>query len=134
MYIHLKGGYQHLNGNKALQLLRFRGYPMADIQRTQVQRDFIMAVFEQKVKPENVSKIEPIFNAVSKNIKSSLSINEVLDYAGMAQGVQMNTYPMPCILNGYGGVIVDRANMYTLVQEHFIVEESNMDKTKVEQN
>lgn len=130
LYIHLRGGYQHLNGAKALQLLRFRGYPMADIQRTQVQRDFIMAVFEQKVKAENVSKIEPIFNAVSKNIQSSLSVNEVLEYATMAQGVQMNTYPMPCILNGYGGVIVDRAGMYELAQQHFIVEESNMEKEK----
>jgi len=126
LYIHLRGGYQHLNGNQSLQLLRFRGYPMADIQRTKVQRDFIMAVFRQKVKPENISKIEPIFNAISKNIKSSLNINEVLEYAGMAQGVEMNTYPMPCILNGYGGVIVDRANMYTLAQEHFVYEESNM--------
>lgn len=127
LYIHLRGGYQHLNGNQSLQLLRFRGYPMADIQRTQVQRDFIMALFKQKAKAENISKIEPIFNAISKNIKSSLSVNEALDYAKMAQGAQMNTYPMPCILNSYGGVIVDRAGMYSLAQQHFIIEESNME-------
>lgn len=132
LHIHLNAGYQHLNGSQALQLLRFRGYPMADIQRTKVQRDFIMAAFQQKVKAENISKIEPIFNSISQNIKSSLSVNEVLDYAGMAQGVEMNTYPMPGTTNGYGGVLVNHEEMYNLAQEHFVYKESRAEEVTQE--
>ncbi len=124
LYIHLKKGYQHLDGENALKLLRFRSYPMADIQRTQVQRDFIQAMFEQKAKIENISKVEGIFNAISKNITSSLKINEVLDYVGMAKDVQMQTYEMPCVLTGRGTVVVDSAGMQELAEAHFIEEES----------
>lgn len=129
LYIHLNPGMQHLNGANALKLLRFRGYPMADIQRTQVQRDFIMAMFEQKAKLENLSKIEKIFGAIEKNITSSLNVNEILDYAGMAQKSEMHTYEMPCQLTGRGTVSVDRAGMQELAASHFITEESSMTKT-----
>jgi LCP family protein required for cell wall assembly len=39
--IHLKKGYQLLDGDKAEQLVRFRNYPMGDIDRTKVQFDFL---------------------------------------------------------------------------------------------
>ncbi|MBO5099520.1 MAG: LCP family protein, partial [Clostridia bacterium] len=80
LYIHLNKGQQHLDGNKALQLLRFRSYPMADIQRTQVQRDFIQAVIDQKLTVANVGKIPEIYDAVSKNIRSSMSLAELTGY------------------------------------------------------
>lgn len=123
LHIHLRGGYQHLNGENALKMLRFRGYPMADIQRTQVQRDFIQATFEQKAKIENISKVEGIFNAISKNITSSLTVKEVLNYVGMAKGVQMQTYEMPYVLTGRGTVVVNQAGMKELAETHFIYED-----------
>ena len=126
LYIDIKKGYQHLDGENALKLLRFRGYPAADIRRTEVQRDFITEAFKQKMKLENISKIEGIFAAVSKNIVSSLNVNDVIDYAGMANGVLMNTYEMPCVLTGRGTVVVDNSGMYNLAQQHFIYEESSI--------
>lgn len=103
LYIHLNKGQQHLDGNKALQLLRFRSYPMADIQRTQVQRDFIQAVIDQKLTVANVGKIPEIYDAVSKNIRSSMSLAELMDYAEIVMGMKdlkFNSFPCPYYLNG----------------------------------
>lgn len=48
--IHLKKGYQHLNGDQAMQFLRFRkGYKNADLDRVKAQQAF-MAAFVDKVK------------------------------------------------------------------------------------
>ena len=48
--IHLKEGHQHLNGDQAMQFLRFRkGYKNADLDRVKAQQAF-MAAFVDKVK------------------------------------------------------------------------------------
>ena len=48
LYIHLKAGEQHLNGEEALQVMRFRsGYAMADLERVNVQRNFVQAAMDQ---------------------------------------------------------------------------------------
>ncbi len=80
LYIDLKEGEQKLNGEDSLKLLRFRGYAMADIERTKVQRDFIQAVFEQKAKIRYIFKIPAIMNSVSENMVSSVSSSEALSY------------------------------------------------------
>ena len=103
LYIHLNKGQQHLDGNKALQLLRFRSYPMADIQRTEVQRDFIQEVIDQKLTVANVGKIPEIYDAVSKNIRSSMSLAELTGYASTIMGMKelkFNSFPCPYYLNG----------------------------------
>ena len=48
MYIDLQPGYQHLDGKKAEQLVRFReGYAQKDLKRIQVQQDFMKALLEK---------------------------------------------------------------------------------------
>ena len=123
LYIHLKKGQQWLNGANALKLLRFRGYGMADIERTKVQRDFIQATFKQKMKVEYITKVEGIFNAVQKNISSSITMSDVMSYVNMMKDSEMDTYEMPYILTGRGTVVVDNAKMYSLANQHFIIEE-----------
>ena len=49
LYIHLKKGFQHLDGDKAEQFVRFRSYPMGDIGRVEAQQAFIKALAEQKL-------------------------------------------------------------------------------------
>ena len=102
LYIHLNKGQQHLNGKKAVQLLRFRSYPMADIERTNVQRDFIQALLDQKLNVSNVDKIPDIYEAVNKNIKSSMSLAEVMNYATTVlkmDDMKFNSFPCPYYLS-----------------------------------
>ena len=67
LHIDLKAGVQMIDGEKAEQLLRFRknndgtSYPTEygdnDTGRMRTQREFIMAVMNQTLKPENIFKI-----------------------------------------------------------------------------
>lgn len=88
--IDLKAGMQEINGEKAEQLLRFRKnnngttYPQEygdnDTGRMRTQRDFIMAVMQQTLKPENIFKIGEILDIASKNIETNLDIGYLKDY------------------------------------------------------
>lgn len=119
--IHLKAGEQKLNGDQALQLLRFRRYPMGDIQRTKVQRDFINAVFDQKANIITVFKVPSIMSAISKNMETTVSAFEVLSYATMVKigssgGFQ--SIELPYSLGG-NYVYLDTSGVESIVAEHF---------------
>ncbi len=81
LYINLRKGQQILNGDKSLQLLRFRSYPMGDIQRTKVQRDFMQTLFEQKANAKYIASVPKVYAAINNNIKSSLSLADAKNYA-----------------------------------------------------
>ena len=122
--INLKKGVQVLDGEKALQLLRYRDYPQADLMRIKVQQDFMRAAFEQKAKPQYIAQIPKVYQAVS-DIKSSLSVAEMTRYANMIRkaGVSsIQTYEMPVtpkMIGGISYVIVDTEALAPIVNEHF---------------
>jgi len=84
LHIDLKQGFQHLDGAKAEQLLRFRKYNKGvkvknkgnyyggDEARTQTQRDFIRELVRQKANIKYVSKIPEVLKTVSKNTKTDI--------------------------------------------------------------
>lgn len=90
LVIDLKAGMQKINGEKAEQLLRFRknndgtSYPEEygdnDTGRMRTQQDFIMAVMEQTLKPENIFKLGEILDIASKYIETNIDISYVKDY------------------------------------------------------
>jgi LCP family protein required for cell wall assembly len=88
LYIDLYEGMQVLNGKKAVDMLRFRSYPMGDITRTEVQRDFIKVLFEQKASVGNLDKVDDLYRVVNKNIKSSISYSEVISLANMVKKME----------------------------------------------
>ena len=76
--IDLKAGEQHLDGSQAIQLVRFRsGYAMADITRTQVQRDFVKAALTQWVSLKNVLKLPVLVNIMRENVTTDLSVRNM---------------------------------------------------------
>ncbi len=77
--INLKKGEQHLDGDKAEQLVRFRHYPNGDIDRIAVQQKFLHALAEQKLKPKYVGKIDDIYSIVIKNIETSMSPDDFVE-------------------------------------------------------
>lgn len=81
LYINLSKGYQLLNGDKAEQLVRFRRYPEGDIKRVKVQQEFIQAVIDQKLNLQIVTKIPDIYESLSKNVKTNLSLSDIIKYA-----------------------------------------------------
>ena len=58
LHIHLKKGYQLLDGRKAEYLVRYRkGYKNGDIGRIKVQQDFIRELIKQKVTVSNYPRL-----------------------------------------------------------------------------
>ena len=125
LHIHLKKGMQHLNGDQALQLLRFRSYPMADLTRNEVQQNFIKAMFEQKAKPQYIAKIPEIYAAVNQNVRSSMSLAEITSYANRIRksGVtSIQNFELPGEPKHIGGgdyVINDPEKTAELMEQYF---------------
>ena len=91
LYIHLKQGYQLLDGDKAEQCVRFRHnndgstypkeYGEQDLGRMRTQREFITEVIKQLVKPKNVTAVDDYIRIANNNIETNFSLWNLKDYA-----------------------------------------------------
>jgi LCP family protein required for cell wall assembly len=88
LYINLKAGKHHLNGNQALQLLRFRYDENGDIGRIQRQQLLMRALMEQALNPATLARMPKILNVIQSHIDTNLSVQELVALVGF--GVQTN--------------------------------------------
>lgn len=86
LYINLKAGKRHLNGNQALQLLRFRYDENGDIGRIQRQQMVIRALTEQALNPATLARLPKILPVIQSHIDTNLSVEELVALVGF--GVQ----------------------------------------------
>ena len=115
LYIHLEAGYQEIDGDEAMQLLRWRknnkiengklivygGYPSGDLGRIQTQQDFLKAVIETCLNNLTVDKIPALAQVFFNNVdtRDTLTVNNIAWFAQEA------------IL---GGLSMDNVNFMTL--------------------
>ncbi|MDY0234669.1 MAG: LCP family protein [Gudongella sp.] len=79
LLIDLKEGQQNLDGDKALQYLRFRkGYKNADLGRIEAQQTFLKAMIKQSIKPSIIIKIPKMVNIYKENIETNLPVLSAL--------------------------------------------------------
>ncbi|TFI54630.1 LytR family transcriptional regulator [Mastigocladus laminosus UU774] len=88
LYINLKKGKQHLNGDQTLQLLRFRHDENGDIGRIQRQQKVIRELIEQTLNPTTLTKLPNILNVVKEHIDTNLTVEELAALVGY--GVRTN--------------------------------------------
>ncbi|MBB6638010.1 LCP family protein [Cohnella thailandensis] len=81
--IDLKEGQQHLDGEHALQYVRFRHDAMSDFTRTERQREFLKAVANKLKSGWNLVKLPDIIGEVSPFIETNLSANDMLKLASL---------------------------------------------------
>jgi polyisoprenyl-teichoic acid--peptidoglycan teichoic acid transferase len=98
LYIDLKAGRQHLNGDQALQLLRFRYDEYGDIGRIQRQQMVMRALMEQTLNPATLARLPKLLSVVQTHVDTNLSVEELMALAGFASqvnrsNVQMLTIP-----------------------------------------
>lgn len=78
LYIDLKAGEQRLDGEQAMGLVRYRsGYSMADLQRVQVQRDFLVSAVSQWKSPTHLIDALRALPLLEKNTLTDLSFREL---------------------------------------------------------
>lgn len=87
LYINLQAGEQKLDGNQALQFLRFRYDSQGDIGRVQRQQTFMRAMTEQVLNPATIARLPKILSVIQSNVDTNLSVEELLALLGYSAQV-----------------------------------------------
>lgn len=92
LHIHLKKGYQLLDGKNALDLMRFRkGYSNQDLGRVETQRSFLVAMVKQTISLSNVTKVTSLINILNKYVDSNMPLSNMVYFATESIGMDLNT-------------------------------------------
>ena len=99
LHIHIKEGYQLLDGKNAEGLIRFRAdYINGDIERINVQHDFFNEFIRQKMTLKSIGSLPEIYECVSKEIRSNLTLSDITSiamsaYLSGSDNVRIETIP-----------------------------------------
>lgn len=125
LYIDLHKGMQHLDGDKAEQLIRFRQYRNGDLGRIQVQQNFLHALAEQKLQMKYIGKIDDIYGIISDNMETSMTPADMvqigMELLDIGTG-NIQTLTMPGTPQDIGGgsyVIPNYEELGALVETYF---------------
>lgn len=111
LHIHYKEGMQHLNGQQAMEVARFRknnpdengkstGY--SDTGRTETQQKLLIALAKKVLSWNNLTKINGFVEIFNDNVDTDLSLNEMLYFASQAMGLDPSTGVETATLPGRG--------------------------------
>lgn len=88
--IDLKEGMQHLDGDAALQYVRFRYDKMGDYTRTERQRELIKAVAKKMQTTTSIMKLPDILKSVSPYIDTNMDVEDMWKLANVAYKSNMS--------------------------------------------
>ena len=92
LHIHLKEGTQVLDGAKAMQLVRYRGYGKSDIGRIETQQAFLKALIEECLSLKHWGKIKAYIDLALENIQTDMDFSSIVWFAANVMG--FNDAPM----------------------------------------
>ncbi|MFQ4142717.1 LCP family protein [Chlorogloeopsis sp. ULAP02] len=130
LYINLKKGEQHLNGEQALQLLRFRHDENGDIGRIQRQQMVIRALIDQSLNPTTLTQLPKVLNVVKEHIDTNLTVEELLALVGFGARTNRSNMQMLMLPGRFSGKdefeasywIPYRRRIHAMMAQHFDLE------------
>lgn len=93
LHIHYEKGLQHLEGQEALEVVRFRhnndgtGYLRQDLDRIQTTQHLLSTVAKKMLTPATLLKINSLVEIAEENVETDLQFGEMLWIAKEALGV-----------------------------------------------
>lgn len=90
LYIDLDKGLQHLDGDHAMQLVRFRKYPLGDLQRIQVQQDLMRELYKKVLGKMDIDTLTNVINKAYGIIDTDFGIIVALKYADYIFNLQLD--------------------------------------------
>lgn len=81
LYIDLQPGMQTLDGDKAEQLVRYRHYTMGDLQRIEIQHQFMIALFDKIKGIKDFSTVKQLATTGYHIFKADFGLLFALEYA-----------------------------------------------------
>jgi len=82
--IDLKKGLQELDGDKALQYVRFRSDANGDIGRTERQQIFLKALADEVLRLKTIPKIPRLVKDIAAAVETDMSITDITKMANLA--------------------------------------------------
>lgn len=79
--IHINQGYQHLDGEKAGQYVRFRSDELGDIGRVHRQQRFLKALAKETMQAGIILKLPALVSAINENVDTDMSAITMLKVA-----------------------------------------------------
>ena len=99
LYIHVKAGYQLLDGETAMGVVRFRsGYANGDLGRVEMQQKFLKAAASQFITLGNIPNISKVTQILGDGMDTNLSAANIaffLRQALQCKSEDINFYTMP---------------------------------------
>lgn len=88
LHIHVKKGYQRLDGEQAVNVLRFRysndgsnSYPRGDLDRIDVQQDLMKAILGQTLSVKNIPNFTKLLKIFERNVETNLKASNLAFFA-----------------------------------------------------
>ncbi len=97
LHIHQKKGLRLLDGQDAMEVIRFRKSNkddpnkviLGDAGRTQIQRDFLTATLKKCLTPEILLKLPTLTDIFMDNVDTDLTVGNILAFAQLAVGMNV---------------------------------------------
>lgn len=108
LHIHISKGYQLLNENQALQVVRWRqnnsGFEVGDTGRVQIQQDFLKALASQCLSIGNLTKVNEFANIFFEYVETDMTVGNLIWYGREFLGMNsedINFHSVPANTNDY---------------------------------
>lgn len=100
--IHFKGSTepQHLNGQQALNYVRFRSDARGDIGRTERTKKFLVALARKAKESKNLTKLPSVVRTVLAHVKTDVDFDTALALARSATSINLDQVQMATIPGG----------------------------------
>lgn len=108
LYIDLQPGLQHLDGDEAEQLVRYReGYAQKDLKRIQVQQDFMRAFLDKICSTTSIlTNIDALIKVMLEKTESDITLSQALKYTQYLKDIDVQSMEAVTI-PGEGGSYFD---------------------------
>lgn len=95
--INLYPGKQILNGEKALQYIRFRHDRLGDLGRIKRQQKLAMALINKMMKFDSITKIPQLLEGIKGYIETNIKVQDVIAIANLFKGVNQENYKLETV-------------------------------------
>jgi len=143
LYINLKAGLQTLDGNKAIQFVRFRhGYVDADYSRMNAQKIFMSALMTQIKEKFTISTAATLASSAINYVQTSLSTADFVYFAKKAYSVDlanitMQTMPLSSYYSESKGTwdeVLIRDGVLQVINQYLLIYDKQVTKTVFDSN
>ncbi len=141
LYIDLKKGVQHLDGDKALQFLRFRYDEYGDISRVQRQQMLMRSAVEQTLKPATIVKIPKILSVIQSHLDTNLTVRELMALSNFASKTDRSGINMMMLPGDFNDPnervsywVPNENKIHRLMTQHFELPKNDADYAAIAEN